>query len=226
MAEQPVVVLGGFGDGLGRGLAEVFASAGYRVAALSRSGIHPPEARGFSADLSDPNQVVASVDAVLREFGRIDVYVHNVASLHIAPFLDTAPEHFETIWRDTFLSAVYASQTVIPYMLNAGFGTLLFSGATASVKAGAHFSAFSSAKFALRALSQSLAREFQPRGIHVAHVVLDGLMFGTSSIERFNGTEATSIHPRDAARTYLAIAQQPRSAWSQEIDIRPSSERF
>ncbi len=226
MMDAPVVVIGGYGPGLGQGLAEQFSSVGYQIVALSRQGREFDGALSLATELSDREQVVDAVNQILDAFGRIDVYVHNVASLHIAPFLETPAEQFEAVWQASFLSAVHMAQAVIPPMRAQNSGTIIFSGATAAIKGGKNFAAFSSSKFALRALSQSLAREFQPQGIHVAHVILDGLMNGTSSIDRFGGKKETSILPAEAASAFLSLVKQPRSAWSQEIDIRPFSEGF
>lgn len=226
MTDTPVTVIGGYGPGLGLGLAEVFSAAGYQIAALSRQGREFDGAFSLATELADGKQVEWAVDQVLDKFGRIDVYVHNAALLQISPFLETPPEQFEAVWQASYLSAVLMAQAVIPHMLKQNSGTILFSGATAAVKGGKNFSAFSSSKFAVRALSQSLAREFQPQGIHVVHIILDGLMNGTPSVERFGGKKETSIHPVEAAAAYLALVKQPRSAWSQEIDIRPFSEGF
>ena len=226
MTEAPVAVIGGYGPGLGKGLAEVFSAAGYEVVTISRRGAEFDGALNLAADLSDGVQAKAAIEQVVETFGRIDVYIHNVIAVHIAPFLETSPQEFESVWEAAFLSAVHVTQAVIPHMQRRSSGAILFSGATAAVRGGKNFSAFAASKFALRALSQSLAREFQPAGIHVAHVILDGLMYGTPSVERFGGSKDTSILPGEAAATFLALAQQPSSAWSQEVDIRPSSEGF
>ncbi|MEM7191458.1 MAG: SDR family NAD(P)-dependent oxidoreductase [Pseudomonadota bacterium] len=223
---SPVVVIGGYGAGLGSGLADVFSAAGYRVAALSRRGSEHGGALNLACDLTEPEAVRSAVDNVIEQLGPIDVFIHNVAAIHIGPFLETPPERFEAVWRASVLSAVRCAQAVLPGMLERGGGTLLFSGATAALKGGKNFAAFASAKFALRALAQSLAREYQPQGIHVAHVILDGLIGGTASVERFGANEDQVIKPHEAAKTYLALVGQDRSAWTQEIDLRPYVENF
>jgi NAD(P)-dependent dehydrogenase (short-subunit alcohol dehydrogenase family) len=105
-------------------------------------------------------------------------------------------------------------------MLNQGSGTIIFSGATGSIRGGAGFAAFASPKFALRALAQSMAREFGPKGIHVAHVVLDGMIAQESALSE------SQLRPAAIAETYYQLHRQDRSAWTHELDLRPSSEKF
>ena len=124
------------------------------------------------------------------------------------------------------LGAVYGSQRVLPGMLQAKRGALPLIGATASVKAGASFSAFGSAKFALRGLAQSLARELGPRGIHVAHLVIDGVMWCERADERFQIQREQCLDSESVARTCLHLLEQQRSAWTHELDIRPDVETF
>ncbi|KAJ54694.1 hypothetical protein ACMU_16395 [Actibacterium mucosum KCTC 23349] len=226
MTEKPVAVIGGYGPGLGRGLATVFAEAGYQVVTLSRRGTAHPGALNIACDLTAAADVARSVAQVLQTYGRIDVYIHNVAALHIGPFLETSAETFDDLWQRAVMSAVHATQQVLPPMIDAQAGAILFSGATAAVRGGGRFGAFAATKFALRGLSQSLAREYQSQGVHVAHVILDGLMFGTPSVERFGGSEDTALLPEDVAMQYLNLTQQPRSCWTLELDLRPQSEGF
>ena len=226
MTRQPVIVIGGFGPGLGTGVASVFDQAGYQVVTLSRRGASYPGALNLACDLTNRDQVRDAIAKTIAEYGQIDVFVHNVFALHVGGFLDTGAETFEQVWRGVTLSAVNTSQEILPHMLKAGAGTILFSGATAAIKGGGRFSAFASAKFALRGLAQSLAREFQPQGIHVAHVILDGLMNGTHTVDRFGGTEDSALNPAEVATQYLNLVQQPKSCWSQEMDLRHHMEGF
>lgn len=233
---QPLVIIAGYGPGLGEGLLRTFAQQGFQVAGISRRGVRDSDVSysgvsdksffSVQADLSDPDQTKYAIECIIEQHGLPSIYIHNAAVLHVAPFLETTLKDFESTWRSSVLSAVNGVQAIIPHMLSQGHGSILVSGATAAIRGGANFSAFSSAKFALRGLVQSLAREFQPQGLHVAHVILDGLMRGTSSVQRFGGSDATSIDSIAAAETFLAIARQAKSAWSQEIDLRPFSERF
>lgn len=222
------VLIAGAGPGLGAALAQCFAARGDAVAVLARSSSLETLAgvRHLRADLACADEVAAACSTWAAEAGPVDVLVYNAAHLVLAPFLETPATEFELAWRASVLGAVHCAQAVLPAMVAQGRGVLLFSGATASVKAGPRAAAFGSAKFALRGLAQSLAREFQPQGIHVAHVVLDGLMAGTPSVERFGGRPETSLDPQAVAEAYLALVEQPPRAWSQEIDLRPWCEKF
>jgi len=123
-------------------------------------------------------------------------------------------------------TAVLLAQSVLQPMIDAGGGTFIVSGATASLRGGAQFSAFASAKFALRGLAQSLAREHQPSGVHVAHAILDGII-DTDRSRNLHGLDpARMMNPADIAEAYWLIARQPRSTWTHEFDLRPSSEGF
>ena len=223
----------GIGPGLGMALCRRLAHDGYRVAGLARSS-EPASAlaaeleRFFpvACDLTDPGQVDQAVTEVEQRFGPVDVYVHNAARLHFQPFVETDSAEFESLWRTMCLSAVHGAQRVLPGMLERKNGVLLFIGATASVKVGANFAAFGSAKFALRGLAQSLARELGPKGIHVAHLVIDGVLWGERARDSFNMTQEQCLDPQAVAGTCLCLIEQDRSAWTQELDLRPDVENF
>ena len=230
-------VVAGIGPTLGAALCRRLVAADYRVVGLARRGEtgaalaeelnrerHCFESVG--CDLTDPEAVDRAVGHAEGHFGPPSVYIHNAAQLHIEPFLDTRPEAFEALWRTTCLAAVHGAQRVLPGMVEQGGGTLLFTGATAAVKAGGGFSAFASAKFALRGLVQSLAREFGPQGVHVAHLLIDGLIWGEQARDRFGAEERACLAPDAIAQVYLDLIRQPRSAWSQELDLRPDVEPF
>lgn len=228
-------VVAGIGPGLGHQLCLRLAADGYRVVGLARrpeAGAALQAALGdeaflaLQADVGDPEQLAAALDEAERRFGAPRLYVHNAATLHHAAFLDTEPAEFERQWRAGCLGAVLGARRVLPAMLERGDGVLLFIGATAAVKAGAGFAAFASAKFALRGLAQSLARELGPRGVHVAHLVIDGVIWGARARESFGLQQQQCLDPAAIAETCLAVAAQPRSAWTHELDIRPDVEGF
>jgi NAD(P)-dependent dehydrogenase (short-subunit alcohol dehydrogenase family) len=230
---RPVLVLAGAADGLGARIAGSFAQAGHDVVGISRSDRSAPrlsrEVReGGGAythavcDITQPDQVAA---ALRPHAERIAVLVYNAAALVIKPFAETTPAEFEHAWRVASLGAFVTSQIVLPHMVVRGAGALIFSGATASLRGGAKFAAFASAKFALRGLAQALSREFGPQGIHVAHIVLDGLIDAAQTNERF-GPGFNRMNPDALARAYLYLATQHPSAWTHELDLRPSAERY
>lgn len=225
---KPVAMIVGSGTGLGATLAENFVDAGYQVVGLNRS----PNIRGIDGidnrqlDASDTKQVTQLLNELIQQYGEPDVVIHNAAQLYIKPFMDTTTEDFETAWQSMVLSAVNILQTVLPGMAQRGAGTVIVSGATASIRGGAKFSAFASAKFALRGLTQSLAREYQSQGVHIAHVILDGILDTPRSRQLHSLDPARMMNTEDVAGVYLQLVQQGASTWTHELDLRPSTETF
>jgi len=228
MSLRPAVLITGMAEGLGASVAKAFAADGYDVLGLSRREAPAGVPDGGSyvhlrCDLTDPAQVTATVAPHAE---RIAVLVHNAHALLIKPFADTMLDEFERVWRVACFGAVAAARAVLPAMIARGRGTVIFSGATASRRGAAKFAAFASAKFALRGLAQSLAREYGPQGIHVAHVLLDGLIDEPQSVQRFGTSESGRMAPDAIAAGYVDLARQHPSAWTHELDLRPFSERF
>ena len=234
MTERPIVLIAGLGEGLGVSLAGLFAKAGYDVIGLSRSGHAASAAETevkasggafthLACDLAKYDEVVERVKPVA---GRVEVLIHTTHSLLIKPFPETSPEQFEAVWRAGCLSAMHVASVIAPEMVALGRGTIIITGATASTRGAAKFAAFASAKFALRGLAQSLARELGPKGVHVAHVLVDGLIDEPQSTRRFGSANSQRIDPNAIASTYLTIVRQQQSAWTHELDLRPSSESF
>ncbi len=226
---RKTAIVAGVGDGLGTALCRRLLAAGYGVGGLSRSGAKQ-SALGddylpLACELTDAAAVDASVSEVEQRFGPASVYIHSAAYLLRKEFLQTAADDFVDLWRVICLGAVHGVQRVLPSMLAAGSGTILFTGATASVKAGGGFAAFASAKFALRGMAQSLAREYSPQGIHVAHVVIDGVIWSKRAAG-FGLSEGQCLEADAIAETYLHLINQPRSAWTHELDLRPDVEVF
>lgn len=228
--DTPVAVITGFGEGLGSALAKRLVDEGHTVIGISRSGILPRERyEGFYAkkcDVSQPASVADAFKQIKSDYGAPRILIHNAAMLKIGDFLQTDPKEFEQLWRTTCFGAMLCVREVLPDMLGAGTGTIILSGATASVKGGANFSAFASAKFALRGLTQSLARAYGPRGIHVVHTVVDGVIWGDRAEKRFGMEREKCMEPNEIADTYLHLIGQRSSSWTQEIDLRPSLETF
>ena len=231
---RPVLLLTGIAEGLGAGIARVFARAGHDVIGLSRSErasehIKPLVEQGggrythLACDITRASEVAAALEPHADKIG---VLIHNAHVLAIKPFLDTAVDEFEHVWRVACLGAMISARTVLPHMVARGSGAIIFTGATAGLRGGANFSAFAAAKFALRGFAQSLAREFGPKGIHVAHVVLDGLIDEGQTDQRFGTSPAGRMEPQAIAQAYLDLARQAVSAWTHEMDLRPFSERF
>lgn len=232
--ERPAVLIAGIGAGFGLALARVFAAAGHDVIGLARTdrevgpigeavGAAGGSYRHLSCDIADPAQVEAMLHPLAP---RIVTAIHNAHHLVIRPFAEISAAEFEQAWRVACLGAFNLAGALLGPMAARGRGTLILSGATASRRAGARFAAFASAKFALRGLAQSLARAYGPQGVHVAHVVIDGLIDEAQSTARFGPAGATRIDPEALARLYLDLARQPAAAWTHELDLRPATEHF
>jgi NAD(P)-dependent dehydrogenase (short-subunit alcohol dehydrogenase family) len=231
---RQLLLVTGIAEGVGASIAATFAHAGYDVMGIARSEkAAGPIGTLVSAnggtythacgDLTRPGAVAAALESYL---GRIRIVVHNAHALLIKPFDQTTEAEFERVWRVTCLGAMTVARLVLPHMIAAGEGVIILTGATAGMRGNARFAAFASAKFALRGLAQSLAREYGPLGIHVAHVVLDGLIDAPQTEQRFGSAQAERMEPEAIARTYLSLAGQDRSCWTHELDLRPYSERF
>jgi NAD(P)-dependent dehydrogenase (short-subunit alcohol dehydrogenase family) len=222
---KSIAVIGGAGEGLGAALGRRFAAGGFDVVASSRStdGIG-------KADLRNESEVVALFDR-LEARAPVEVAVFNAGANFRASILDTPAEMFEKVWRLGCYAGFLFGREAARRMAPRGKGTILFTGATASVRGSAHFAAFAAAKGALRQVAQSMARELGPKGIHVAHVVVDGMIDNRRTRERAG--ERLKDMPADGLLATDAIAElfwqlhaQPRSAWTFEADLRPWAERF
>jgi NAD(P)-dependent dehydrogenase (short-subunit alcohol dehydrogenase family) len=229
-----VALVTGVGPGLGAALARRFAREGFHMGLVARkrdfietlaSEISGSGRRALcvAADVGRPVEAAAAVREVRANLGPITALIHNASSALGEGLAGTTPEDFEESWRVTTLGGFVCARETAADMLAAGGGVMLFTGATSSVRGG-NWLAFSSAKFALRGLAQSLARELWPRGVHVAHVVIDGLIAPRSD-ERSSSDEPL-LDPNRIADAYWHLASQERSAWTLELDLRPHDEQF
>lgn len=216
----PLAVIAGSGGVLGHALRQELSSS-HRVIGLRRSAADGELER--SCDLGDPEAVRAALEPIAAD---VDLLVYNAARLIRGPFLELSPADFEAAWRVSLLGAVACAQAVLPGMRARRRGVILISGATGSTRGSAGFSAFAAAKFALRGLAQSLARELQPEGVHVVHVVLDGLLAGSESVGLFGGSPERTLDPREVAKAYRWLAEQPPTAWAHEVDLRHWEGKF
>jgi NAD(P)-dependent dehydrogenase (short-subunit alcohol dehydrogenase family) len=235
MTDRQSVVVAGVGPGLGIAVSRRFASEGYGVTMLARDGAklasyaaeEPKRLNAFSCDLTDPASVTAAVEEAERFGGPLACAVFNAGAFEPGSLLDIDPSDFERCWRVGTFGGFLIGQAAARKMVPRGLGTILFTGATASLRGSANFANLASPKFALRALAQSMARELGPRGVHVAHVIIDG-QIRTSRSEVFadEGRPDSRLQPEAIAETYMHLHRQSRSAWSHEIDLRPWAERF
>lgn len=221
-----LVIIAGAGQGLGNALMSRFGDAGYDVVGLNRSNRdNKPQIK--QVDLTNLDKTQIAISDAIQRYGAPKIVIHNAAQLIIKPFLDMETGEFEHIWRNMVLSAHNLANATLPHMItDASSGAFIVSGATASLRGGNKFSAFASAKFALRGLTQSLAREFQPQGIHVAHTILDGIIDTPASRELHSLDPARMMKTSELADAYFDLAHQPKSVWTHELDLRPASENF
>ena len=221
------MLVAGAGAGLGHSLLRRFQAGGYTAIGLVRTLPEPiADLELRQVDLSDAELASALITRLILDYGPPKVVVHNPAQLVIQPFAETTLDDFEQCWQSMVKSAVVVAQSVLQPMVRAGGGAFIVSGATASLRGGAKFSAFASAKFALRGLTQSLAREYQPAGVHVVHAILDGIIDTERSRQLHSLDPAKMLKPEDIAEAYWQFAHQPTSAWSHEVDLRPRTESF
>jgi NAD(P)-dependent dehydrogenase (short-subunit alcohol dehydrogenase family) len=189
------------------------------------------EALGMKVDVRVEQEVGDALAGIEREHGPVEVAVFNAGAQHRKPLLEITADQFEKVWRLGCLGGFVFGREAIRHMLPRKRGTLLFTGATSALRGGANFAAFAATKFGLRAVAQSMAREFGPQGIHVATVIVDGAIDMPAIHQRF-GDRIKDLPPDgllspDAiAETYLQLHQQQRSAWSLEVDVRPYCEKF
>jgi NAD(P)-dependent dehydrogenase (short-subunit alcohol dehydrogenase family) len=229
-----VCVIAGVGPGNGAAFARRFASEGYAVALLARTtGLTAtiasslPEARAYACDVTDAGAIARTFEAVRRELGEVEVLVYNAGSGVWGTVEEVTAADYEASWRVNALGAFLASKQVIPAMKRAGRGSIVFVGATASRKGGARSASFSSAKGAQRNLAESMARALWPAGIHVALIVVDGVVDLPRTRERMPDKPASFfIQPDDVAEIGFRLTQQRPSAWSFEVEARPFGESW
>jgi NAD(P)-dependent dehydrogenase (short-subunit alcohol dehydrogenase family) len=242
VAKGTALVVGvGAQAGLGAALARRFSKEGFRVIVAGRTNDRLEaivtalretggDAQAIVADTSRESEVITLLDQAAAT-GDLEAVVYNVGNNAMAPALETTAAMFEDMWRQNALGGFLVGREAARRMLPRGRGTILFTGATASLRARPPFTAFAAAKAALRAVAQGLAREFGPQGLHVAHVIIDGVIDGAFAREKFPDFVRTKgadglLDPDAIAATFLALHEQPRSTWTHELDLRPFKEAF
>jgi NAD(P)-dependent dehydrogenase (short-subunit alcohol dehydrogenase family) len=241
VAGSALVIGVGAEAGLGSSLAHRFAREGFRVLVAGRTAARLESvaasieragglAEAHAADATSEKDVIGLLDKAAAQ-GDLELVAYNVGNNAAAPLLDLAVADFEALWRQNALGGFLAGREAVRRMLPRGKGTILYTGATASLRARPPFTAFASAKAALRAVAQGLAREFGPQGIHVAHVIIDGVINGDKAREKFADFvrakgEDGLIDPAAIADVFLMLHRQPRSVWTHELDLRPFKETF
>lgn len=237
---QDVAIVVGVGPGLGWALAKRFALAGMRTVAVARNRqkleallaqqrdrVPADAVRVSPCDATDAAAVAALFETTAREHGLPNVVVFNAGAFEPAGILDIAPETFERCWRIGCFGGFLVGQAAARVMVPHGAGTIIFTGATASLRGSAGFANLAVPKFGLRALAQSMARELGPKGVHVAHVVIDGQIESARYQHLIDKRGPDSLLPPDAiAEAYYQLHRQPRGAWTHELDLRPWVEKF
>ena len=242
MADQGAAVVIGAGDALGGAIARRFAKGGL-VAVPSRRKIQPlgelvtqieaqgGRAEGIPCDARDEEAVIEMFDRIEADIGPVEVFVFNTGAQHRSSILDMTTRIYRQVWESATLAGFVTGREAARRMAAQGRGTIIFTGATASVRGGANFASFASAKHALRALAQSMARELGPMGVHVGHIIVDGMIDSEAVRTKFpEETDALPdggmLDPDHIAEAYWAMHTQPKDAWTFEMDIRPSVERW
>ena len=233
--QKPVAVVTGVGPGLGAALARRFARE-YAVAITARSAdflrtlaADIRAAGGVAleaqADVGSREQVAAAFKLIRQRLGEVDVLLHNAGAGPFGSIAELTPDQFENCLRVNALGAFLCARECVPAMVARGRGVILFTGATAGVKAGPRSAAFGPANFAKRGLAQSLARDLGPKGIHVAWINIDGAIdLPNRSIPHLKKEDM--LNPDAIAETYWHLAHQDRSAWTMETEMRPFKEKF
>ncbi|MCX7893331.1 MAG: SDR family oxidoreductase [Burkholderiales bacterium] len=233
----------GAGDATGGAIARRFAREGYAACVVRRNAdklaplvaaieAEGGRARGFGCDARKEEEVIGLVEAVERDVGPIEVFVFNVGANVPSSILEETARKYFKIWEMACFAGFLTGREVAKRMAARGAGTMIFTGATASLRGSARYAAFAGAKHALRALAQSMARELGPRGVHVAHVVIDGAIDTAFIRETFPERYAEKkpvgglLDPEHIAENYWNLHRQPRDAWTHELDLRPYAETW
>ncbi|WP_417330392.1 SDR family oxidoreductase [Halomonas cupida] len=242
MPSPQVAVIIGAGDATGGAIARRFAREGLTLCVTRRQqaalepltdeirkagGVVPP----FGCDAREEAQMVELFDHIERDIGEIAVVVFNIGANVRFSITETTTRVYRKVWEMAAMSGFLTGREAARVMLPRGRGTIIFTGATASLRGSSGFSAFSGAKFALRALAQSMARELGPQGIHVAHPIIDGAIDTDFIRDNFPERYALKdqdgiLNPEHIAEQYWQLHCQPRDSWTHELDLRPWLETF
>ena len=230
----PVALVAGVGRGTGGAVARRFATAGYRVALLARSEGRLKEFEGkldgslaIPCDVSNETAVNEAVAICMSELGVPDVVVHNAPRGVFGTFQEIDPKDMEEAFRVNTMSLLYLARAVAPDMVNRGSGAIIVTGNTSAFRGKPAFSGFAPTKAAQRILAESLARDLGPKGIHVAYVMIDAVIdLRWTRRNRPHLKDEDFAKPDDLAESIFQVSQQPRSAWTFNMDLRPFKESW
>jgi len=234
MGMTKVCVVGGVGPGTGAACARRFAEAGYQVALLARNrdrlesfASEIEGSRAYPVDMTDREIVFETVERIKTELGPVDVLVQNGAGGAFTNFMDTDPEVLERNFRINTMALLHMGQAVVPHMRERGSGAVMVTGNTSARRGLANFAAFAPTKASQRILAESMARLLGPEGIHVAYFIIDAVIDLAWTREMMpDRKDEEFAKPADLAETVYQVSQQPRSAWSFEVDLRPFCEKW
>ncbi len=242
--ENAVALIVGAGDDTGASVARAFAKEGYIACLVRRpksiaqlehlaEEIKASGGRAYAmpTDARDEDSMIALIAKIEADIGPIEVSVFNVGANVKFSILEMTSRVYRKVWEMATFAGFLMGRETAKVMVERGHGTIIFTGATASMRGSDGFAAFASAKFALRALAQSMARELGPKNIHVAHVVIDGMIdsrFIRTLLPNFDEVKAADgvLNPDHIAQNYVMLHNQPRTAWTHELDVRPFAEKF
>jgi NAD(P)-dependent dehydrogenase (short-subunit alcohol dehydrogenase family) len=241
MSAQPIALIIGAGDHLGSAIARRFAKEGFHIVATRRRGDLSALERAITelgaditalhSDAREEDQVIQLIEDVESRLGPIEICVFNIGGNVRYGITETSAQVYRKVWEMCSFAGFLIGREVSKRMLTRQRGSILFTGASASLRGSAGFSAFAGGKHALRALAQSMARELGPQGIHVGHIVVDGIIDNRNTeavmpeLFASKGPDGV-IQPDDLAELYWQLHQQPRSAWTFELDARPYKETW
>jgi NAD(P)-dependent dehydrogenase (short-subunit alcohol dehydrogenase family) len=234
MSDAKVCVVTGVGAGTGAALCRRFATGGYRIAMLARSADRLAElekeidgARSYPTDVTDAAALRTTLGRIRDELGAPRVVLHNAGNASFGDLFQVTERQFEDAWRINTLALLVLGQETARGMIEQGGGAILVTGATASLRGGAVFAAFAPAKAAQRSLAQSMGRLLGPQGVHVALVIVDGVI-DMPLTRGFLPDRPTDqfLRPDAIAETFFQLAHQDRSAWTSEVDVRPFNEKW
>ena len=230
---QPVCIVAGVGPGNGESLTRRFADEGYKVAMLARSEGYLTElesqidnATGFAVDITDAEAVNQTFGAIREQLGPVSVLVHNAGAFQMKPFTDVTAEELEKHWRVNTLSLLLTAQQAAADMLEAGGGSIVVIGATASLRGGAQFASLASSKAAQHILAESMARYLGPQKVHVSYVIVDGVINTPRTRQMIDKPDDFFLSPDRIADTVFHLASQDSSAWTFQVDLRPFGESW
>jgi NAD(P)-dependent dehydrogenase (short-subunit alcohol dehydrogenase family) len=234
MSDKPIAIVTGVGPGTGSAIVRRFAAEGFRVIALARS---PDRIRALEAELTDTHAMICDVSSesqvrdaianIRKSYGSPNVLIHNAVGGGWGTFLEIEPKMLDRNFQVNVMGLLYLAREVAPDMINAGSGTILVTGNTSAIRGKANFAGFAPTKAAQRILSESIARDLGPRGIHVAYVLIDAVIDVPRMRERLpEAPDEFFIKPSAIADELWHLCRQDRSAWSFLAELRPFREKW